>query len=179
MNNKPYGQYCLLSSYNSRLHGVIKEEWICTLYKLIEAKDKCPVVIKSSATCETTPTRNWIKATTDVLLEVRKEGCFDFYDGGQLIVKFDFSGSDNSSYFDYADCIHEVKPVTQGYHLCLVYNLMYKGLGVCPAPVDHQQQVKEIVSAMKYFLYFSGNAQWVTLKCLGKEILCSSGRKRL
>ncbi len=81
------------------------------------------------------------------------------YDGGQLIVKhlterkeFDFSGSDNSSYFHYvafyADCIHEVKPVTQGYRLCLVYNLMYKGLGVCPAPVDHQQQVKEIVSAM-------------------------------
>ncbi len=37
--NKPYGQYCLLSStmkgnkkgrimYDSRLHGIIKEEWI-------------------------------------------------------------------------------------------------------------------------------------------------------
>ena len=45
------------------------------------------MVIKSSATCETTTTRNWIKATTDVLLEVRKEGCFDLNDGGQLIVK--------------------------------------------------------------------------------------------
>ena len=81
------------------------------------------------------------------------------YDGGQLVVKhltekkeFDFSGSDNSSDFHYAafyaDCIHEIKPVTQGYRLCLVYNLIYKGLGVCPAPVDHQQQVKEIVLAM-------------------------------
>ncbi len=109
-----------------------------------------PMVIKSSATCETTPTRNRIKATMDVLLEVRKEGCFDLDDGRQLIVKhlteFVFSGSDNSSYFQYAAfyaCIHEIKSVT---HLCLIYNLMYKRLGVCPAPVDHQQQVKEIVS---------------------------------
>ena len=82
------------------------------------------------------------------------------YTGGKLIVyhqgkksEFDYSGLDccSNSYFTafYADCQHEVKKVTEGYRLCLIYNLMYQGLDECPAPADNQKEVSTIVSAMK------------------------------
>lgn len=57
------------------------------------------------------------------------------HSGGELMVRFDgkekrvdFSGA--ASHFKmpyaafYADCEHEVKPVTSGYRICLVYNLI-------------------------------------------------------
>ena len=82
------------------------------------------------------------------------------YTGGKLIVyhqgkksEFDYSGPDcrSNCYFTsfYADCQHEVKPVTEGYRLCLIYNLIYQGIGECPAPADNQKQVTAIISAMK------------------------------
>ena len=82
------------------------------------------------------------------------------YNGGKLIVyhqgkksEFDYSGLDSCSncYFTsfYADCQHEIKEVTKGFRLCLVYNLMYQGLDECPTPANNQEQVSAIVSAMK------------------------------
>ena len=82
------------------------------------------------------------------------------YTGGKSIVyhqgkksEFSFSGPDccSNCHFTsfYADCQHEVEKVTQGYRLCLIYNLMYQGLDECPAPADNQRQVSAIVSAMK------------------------------
>ena len=82
------------------------------------------------------------------------------YTGGKLIVyhqgkksEFDYGGLDccSNCYFMsfYADCQHEVEKVTKGYRLCLIYNLMYRGLDECPAPADNQKQVSAIVSAMK------------------------------
>ena len=82
------------------------------------------------------------------------------YTGGKLIVyhqgkksEFNYSGPDCYSNFFftsfYADCQHEVKKVTEGYRLCLIYNLIYQGIGECPAPADNQKQVTAIVSAMK------------------------------
>ena len=82
------------------------------------------------------------------------------YSGGKLIVyhqgkksEFDYSGPGCCSnyYFTsfYADCQHEVKKVTKGYRLCLIYNLMYQGLDECPTPADNQAQVSTIVSGMK------------------------------
>ena len=81
------------------------------------------------------------------------------YSGGKLIVyhkgkksEFDHSGPAYRSncYFTsfYADCQHEVKKVTKGYRLCLIYNLMYQGLDECPTPADAQKQISAIVSAM-------------------------------
>ena len=78
------------------------------------SRRQCPVVINQVQPF--TPTRNRIKAKTSCPVAF----------GGQLIVKhqterkeFDFSGSDNSSYFHYAafyaDCIHEIKPVTHAH----------------------------------------------------------------
>src|ERR1700736_647733 len=34
----------------------------------------------------------------------------------------------------YADCVHEVLPVTSGYRLVLVYNLVWHGRGGLPEP---------------------------------------------
>ncbi len=57
--------------------------------------------------------------------------------GGELLVRFD--GEEKSVHFEdvandyripyvafYADCEHEVKPLTAGYRVCLVYNLVQK-----------------------------------------------------
>ena len=82
------------------------------------------------------------------------------YTGGKLIVyhqgkksEFDYSGPDchSNCYFTsfYADCQHEVEEVTEGYRLCLIYNLMYKGLDECPASAAADKQVSTIVSAMR------------------------------
>ena len=82
------------------------------------------------------------------------------YKGGQLTIyhqsmktDFNFSGPagyDNFHYVAfYADCQHEIKPVTDGYRLCLVYNLIYQGSGDCPVPENNQEIVSSIVSSMK------------------------------
>jgi len=82
------------------------------------------------------------------------------YEGGQLLVyhngkkaEFTFGGCDAccNFYFTafYADCQHEVKPVTKGYRLCLIYNLLYAGVNECPAPADNQKLVSSIVSAIQ------------------------------
>ena len=82
------------------------------------------------------------------------------YSGGQLIVyhqsksmEFDFGGpigcTDIHYAAFYADCQHEIKPVTEGYRLCLVYNLVYRGSGGCPAPADNQKVVSALLSSIK------------------------------
>ena len=82
------------------------------------------------------------------------------YNGGQLKVyhqsksmEFDFSGPIACSNFHfaafYADCQHEIEPVTKGYRLCLIYNLVYQGCGNCPSPANNREIVSSIVSSMK------------------------------
>lgn len=82
------------------------------------------------------------------------------YIGGQLTVnhrskntEYDFGGSAGCANFYYAafyaDCQHEIKPVTKGYRLCLIYNLVYQGSDNCPAPANNQQSISTIVSSMR------------------------------
>src|SRR6202011_1961301 len=50
----------------------------------------------------------------------------------------------------YADCVHEVLPVTEGCRLTLVYNLMGRGRGPLPEPpsyVGEQSQVATLLQA--------------------------------
>lgn len=81
------------------------------------------------------------------------------YKGGQLVVRhqgkketFDFSGIKGSTGFHYAafyaDCQHEILEVTQGYRLCLIYNLIYKGPGAPPVPADNRELVAQVVGSM-------------------------------
>ena len=82
------------------------------------------------------------------------------YSGGELAIyhqskskKFDFGGFVGCNNFHYAafyaDCQHEIKPVTKGYRLCLIYNLVYRGSDNCPSPADNQQIISAVVASMK------------------------------
>ena len=39
----------------------------------------------------------------------------------------------------YADCVHEVLPVTSGCRLALVYNVLHKGEGRRPSPPSYER----------------------------------------
>lgn len=48
----------------------------------------------------------------------------------------------------YADCVHEVRPVTSGYRLALTYNLVRKGKGGAPTAPNYDQERDRIVAAL-------------------------------
>lgn len=77
-----------------------------------------------------------------------------FHSGGELQVRhagkevrIDLAGREVSqiSYAAfYADCEHEVKPVAEGFRLCLIYNLaQVRGAGAAPGPVDYSDLTRE------------------------------------
>ncbi len=85
------------------------------------------------------------------------------FKGGQFVVRhdgktklFDFSStsaSTNNSYSTffsafYCDCEHEILPVTEGYRLCLVYNLIATGAGIPLAPQNHNLEL-ELIELLK------------------------------
>lgn len=82
------------------------------------------------------------------------------HEGGTLVVshagnsqEFDFSGP--GSAYDlqyaafYADCQHEVRPVTDGYRICLVYNLATNGRRKQPAAPEFKSAVESVASAVQ------------------------------
>lgn len=48
----------------------------------------------------------------------------------------------------YADCVHEVLPVTAGYRLVLVYNLLRRGRKPLPKPADYGPQQSSLASVL-------------------------------
>ena len=82
------------------------------------------------------------------------------YQGGELIVRhegqektIDFASAKDSSFQThfaafYADCEHELRPLTDGYRLCLVYNLT---LAKATKPI-HAPHIREHVEAVKEIL---------------------------
>ena len=82
------------------------------------------------------------------------------YEGGEIVVqhgnsevKYDHSQNAwfTPFYFSfYSDCKHCVKPVTSGYRLCLVYNLMYSGVSSTkPTVVDNKDLLNRISETVK------------------------------
>lgn len=84
-----------------------------------------------------------------------------FYKGGQLIVRHDgkiktsdFSSTNSNNSFDtfftafYCDCEHEVLKVTDGYRVCLVYNLISNRSVVPTAPRRYASEL-ELVEILK------------------------------
>ena len=79
--------------------------------------------------------------------------------GGQLVVQhnreekiFDFADDSASKIFYaafFADCRHELRPVTSGLRLCLIYNLVHANSAPAPSPADHSQAVSRIVQAVR------------------------------
>jgi hypothetical protein len=80
--------------------------------------------------------------------------------GGELVIRHEgaetvFGFADKKSRFAtryaafYADCEHEVKPLTSGHRLCLVYNLtVAKSAGHIGAP-RHQEHVERITELLR------------------------------
>lgn len=78
--------------------------------------------------------------------------------GGELVVRhkgrevrLDLHGPDPSmaafAAF-YADCVHEVLPVTSGCRLVLVYNLVREGRGRLPQPPDYEAETQRIAALL-------------------------------
>jgi hypothetical protein len=49
----------------------------------------------------------------------------------------------------YADCVHEVLPITTGCRLTVVYNLMRKGKGPTPEPPSYEHQQAEVAAVLQ------------------------------
>jgi hypothetical protein len=49
----------------------------------------------------------------------------------------------------YADCVHEVLPVTEGCRLTLVYNLVRRGRGPVPEPPDYHREENRIAALLQ------------------------------
>jgi predicted 2-oxoglutarate/Fe(II)-dependent dioxygenase YbiX len=85
------------------------------------------------------------------------------HEGGQLIVAHagqshvvDFSGKTSNYELQYAafyaDCQHEVHPVTDGYRVCLVYNLTTGGRTKQPAAPEFSDSVESATKAVEAIL---------------------------
>lgn len=61
----------------------------------------------------------------------------------------------------YADCVHEVLPVTSGCRLVLVYNLCRSGKGELPRPLDYQHEQERAATCLR---------QWTTMEHTGEDI---------
>src|SRR5205085_3919484 len=83
--------------------------------------------------------------------------------GGTLIVEHDgqkkrinFGGKKAGSQTQfaafYADCRHEITPVTAGYRVCLVYNLAIAGKKVQPAAPKHAPAVEKAAALLAALL---------------------------
>ncbi|MFU8803421.1 MAG: 2OG-Fe(II) oxygenase [Bradymonadaceae bacterium] len=82
-----------------------------------------------------------------------------FYGGGELVIRHDdravslalnTSSPSRVSYAAfYADCRHELLPVTEGYRLCLVYNLLRRGAAPLPEPPDYRNHVAQVTRLLE------------------------------
>jgi predicted 2-oxoglutarate/Fe(II)-dependent dioxygenase YbiX len=84
------------------------------------------------------------------------------YEGGEIIVslrenkqKYDFST--NAEYYPYfaafyADCEHQIEPVTNGYRICLIYNLIYSGHGEVPKVNDQTEFFNQLAELEEQWL---------------------------
>jgi len=84
--------------------------------------------------------------------------------GGELLVRFDgkqesinFADATNNFKIPYvafyADCEHEIKPITSGYRVCLVYNLVQQKVAnaIKMAPLEgHVAELVELFKSEKY-----------------------------
>jgi hypothetical protein len=79
--------------------------------------------------------------------------------GGELVVRHGgrevvlaLKGEDLSQVFYaafYADCIHELRPVTNGYRLCLIYNLVRRGKGAHLRAPDYGPELAKACRFLK------------------------------
>jgi predicted 2-oxoglutarate/Fe(II)-dependent dioxygenase YbiX len=81
------------------------------------------------------------------------------FSGGELLVRhqeretrFELQGSDPSEAAFaafYADCLHEVSPVTSGCRLTLIYNLVRRAPGEPPRPPSHKTEQEQLSALLR------------------------------
>lgn len=81
------------------------------------------------------------------------------YTGGELLIRhrerevsLDLSCQDAAEIAFaafYADCVHEVHPITSGYRLALIYNLIRQGPGRPPEPPSYEEEVKRVAESLR------------------------------
>ncbi|MGP0064994.1 MAG: 2OG-Fe(II) oxygenase [Isosphaeraceae bacterium] len=82
------------------------------------------------------------------------------YQGGEIVIRhegqertIDFAIAENSLFYNhfaafYADCEHEIRPVREGYRLCLVYNLTLaksKKSIKAPRSTEHIERIRPLI----------------------------------
>ncbi len=87
------------------------------------------------------------------------------YSGGELVIRhrdrevcLDLRSTESSEAAFaafYADCVHEMRPITSGYRLTLVYNLVRKGKNEQPSPPFYEAEQGRIADLLR---------QWVANK---------------
>ncbi len=94
------------------------------------------------------------------------------YTGGELLIRhnnreveLDLCREDASEVVAfaafYADCVHEVKPVTSGCRLTLIYNLVRQGTGQLPQPPGYEAERDAIAALLQ---------QWVSAQHTAPDI---------
>jgi len=94
--------------------------------------------------------------------------------GGELIIKFDgreetidFSSAENHYKLPYtafyADCEHEVKPVTSGYRICLVYNLLQSANSPTIGSPQFSDQIDQMAEVLQQL---SDSYEWKPMAVL-------------
>ncbi|KAJ3317388.1 hypothetical protein HDU76_001200 [Blyttiomyces sp. JEL0837] len=86
-------------------------------------------------------------------------------DHGRATKRFDHQKDSQSEFFYtafFADVYHELKPVTSGWRLCLVYNLVQTSNGPLPTPTNFGPVVQQLNPAMR---------QWIKHKTPPKLII--------
>lgn len=86
--------------------------------------------------------------------------------GGELILRHagrevvaDLSGAEISEVkfaAFYADCEHEVKPITEGNRVCLIYNLIHKSKGEALRAPDYEKQIAAAAELLREHLVGAG-----------------------
>jgi len=98
--------------------------------------------------------------------------------GGELVVRhggrearIEFANDDPSEIAFaafYADCVHEVLPVTKGYRATLVYNLVRKAKGKPPAPPSYDAEMERVAALLGGWPRVPGSAGEITVDADGE-----------
>lgn len=99
------------------------------------------------------------------------------HEGGQLVVSHagqshvvDFNGKTTNYELQYAafyaDCQHEVRPVTKGYRVCLVYNLAIGGRKKQPAAPEFGNSIESATKAVEAIFEENGQRDMIVVPLL-------------
>ncbi|MCK5649175.1 MAG: 2OG-Fe(II) oxygenase [Gammaproteobacteria bacterium] len=83
------------------------------------------------------------------------------YSGGELVVRHGEQVVTLNMHRDepselafaafYADCVHEVLPITQGCRLTLIYNLLRRGKKTLPKPPNYQREQEQVTKLLRHW----------------------------